>query len=322
MKAALTLLVMAALGGAASAATVRVPEDVPTIQAAVDAAHPGDRIRVAAGRWCGATVDKRVRLEGRGLPTIIGCAAPTLDGGPLRVGLLLAAGASGSEVRGFAFDGGGVSNANTAPLAFAVFARGASDVVVRGNVVVGTVQALTNSGGDGWHVAYNAVVGLTAFTCDGFCGGGDAIVFQQRDAGKRRALGNAAEHNFVGGAIPDGLNEFGLDGVVVFGQDGATIAHNLVAIPKNPRAAGDGVGVLVSDRCCGDPTPFATSIDYVLVGNDGRPSQVAVRVDRDASGGTGNSAGALIAGNRGVLDINGTVRIGLRALAPRRHVFQ
>ena len=309
-------VVVVAAGGVAAAATLRVPEDFATIQAAVQAASAGDTIRVGAGTWCGATVDKRVRLEGRALPTIVGCAAPTLDALPLRVGFLLGAGASGSQVRGFVFDGRGVSNTNTTPLAFAVFARGADDVVISGNVVAGTAQALTNSGGSGWLVDWNAIFGLTAFTCDGFCGGGDGIVFQQRDRTLARAVGNSAEHNLVAGTIPKGLKEFDMTGVVIFGQKGATASFNLLAIPKRGNASADGVGILVSDRCCGEEAPFATSIDSVIVGNDGRRSEIAVRVTRDFMGGTGNSEGALIAGNRGVLDIDGTVTVGLQRLAP------
>ncbi len=330
MRTALGVLWVVASGGVASAATWRVPEDVPTIQAAVDAAHPGDRVLVGPGRWCGATVDTRVRLEGWGLPTIVGCAAPTLAPLPLRIGFLLSAGASGSHVRGFVFDGRGVSNTNTTPLAFAVFARGADDVVIESNVVVGTAQALTNTGGSGWQVDWNAIFGLTAFTCDGFCGGGDAIVFQQRDPKARRAVGNSAEHNFVSGAIPDGLAEFDMTGVVIFGQRGATASFNLLAIPKNPRARVDGVDILVSDRCCGEAAPFKTSVDSVIFGNDGRRSDIAVRVTLDAMGGTGNSEGAFIAANKGVLDIDGTISVGQRraaarepaATAPRPRIFE
>ncbi len=318
------VVVVVATGGVATAATLSVPGDFATIADAVQAAHAGDRIRVGPGRWCGATVGKRVRLEGWGLPTIVGCPAPTLDGFPLRVGFLMSARASGSQVRGFVFDGRGVSNGNTAPLAFAVFARGADDVVIAGNVIVGTAQALTNTGGSGWQVDDNAIFGLTALTCDGFCGGGDAIVFQQRVPKAKRAVGNSAERNFVSGAIPDGLEEFDMTGVVLFGQEGATAAFNLLAIPHTPRAAAEGVGVLVSDRCCGEPTPFDTSEDSVIFGNDGRRSDVAVRVTLDASGDTGNSVGAFIAANRGVLDIDGTITVGARRTAPsaRPRIFQ
>jgi hypothetical protein len=328
MQTTTIVLGLTALCSAASAATLRVPQDYASIQDAVNAAQPGDRVRVGPGRWCGATISKPVRLDGCGLAVIAGCAAPTLDALPLRVGFFLSAGASGTQVRGFVFDGFGVSNSNTAPLAFGVFSRGADDVAVEANVVFGTVQAVTNTGGSGWNVDRNAVFALTAFTCDGFCGGGSAIVFQQRNVAAPRAIGNGAAHDFIAGAIPDGLDEFAMAGVVLYGQDGATVAHNLLAIPHNPKAQGDGEGIEVSDRCCGDPTPFDTSIDYILFRNDGRASQIAVRVTLDASGGTGNSQGAFIAKNRGVLDIDGQITVGLRRIAPsaeaapRWHLFE
>jgi hypothetical protein len=41
---------IALITGTARAATLRVPQQYPTIQAAVDAAAPGDRIRVGRGR--------------------------------------------------------------------------------------------------------------------------------------------------------------------------------------------------------------------------------------------------------------------------------
>jgi hypothetical protein len=317
------VLGLTAVCSVASASTLRVPQDYASIQAAVDAAQPGDRVRVAPGRWCGATLSKHVRLEGGGLAVISGCPAPTLDGGPLRIGFLLGAGASGSHIRGFLFDGLGVSNDHTDPLAFAVFARGADDVVVEENVVLGTAQAITNTGGSGWNVEHDTILGLTAFTCDGFCGGGSGIVFQQRATATPRAMGNSAEHDFVSGSIPDGLDEFDMAGIVIYGQDGATASHNVLAIPRNPAAQGEGEGIEVSDRCCGDATPFDTSINSVIFANDGRASQIAVRVTLDASGGTGNSQGAFIAGNRGVLDIDGQITFHWLRIQPlRRRLFQ
>jgi hypothetical protein len=105
----------------AHAATLRVPAQYPTIQAAVDAASPGDHIRVSRGRYCGATLTKPVSLEGRGKPHIIGCATSPVITPELRAGFYLPGSlgtnpASGSKIRGFVFDGSGVSNKNLAPL--------------------------------------------------------------------------------------------------------------------------------------------------------------------------------------------------------------
>lgn len=69
----------------ASADTLLVPGEFPTIQAAVDAALPQDQIRVGPGEWCGATITETVDLFGEGGATIIGCATnPAL--GPFRIG--------------------------------------------------------------------------------------------------------------------------------------------------------------------------------------------------------------------------------------------
>jgi hypothetical protein len=288
----------------------------------VDAAKTGDRIRVSKGSWCGATIDKRVKLEGEGKAIIVGCAAPTLQG-TLRIGFFLPdQRASGTQISDFVFDGSGIGNSNTSPLAFAIFARNADDVVVSSNEVDGTVQAVTNTGGSGWIVEHNHVCALSAFTCDGYCGGGSAIVFQQRATTLPRAVGNSAEHNHISGKIPDGLDEFSMSGIVIYGQDGASASFNHLAIPANPSAAGQGVGITVSDRCCADPVPFLTSIGSVITHNDGRASQIAVQVTLDATGGTGNSEGATIAHNKGVLDIDGKITTARRRLQTLSTLFE
>src|SRR5262249_3821102 len=77
---------------------LRVPQRYSTIQAAVDAANDGDQIVVSRGRFCGATLTRRVSLQARPGATIVGCDAPV--SGPYRVGFLLTdARASGSSIR-------------------------------------------------------------------------------------------------------------------------------------------------------------------------------------------------------------------------------
>src|SRR6266566_4322310 len=46
-------------------ATVRVPQDFPTIQLAVNNARPLDTIQVGPGRWCGARITKPLNLIGQ-----------------------------------------------------------------------------------------------------------------------------------------------------------------------------------------------------------------------------------------------------------------
>lgn len=280
---------------------LRVPQRYATIQAAVDAADDGDQIVVSPGRFCGATITRRLVLKGKHGATIVGCEAPVT--GAFRIGFFLPDGrASGTSIRGFRFDGRGVSNANLAPLGAGILARSADDVTVLGNHFDGTFQAITNTDGSGWTVLFNRVERLTALTCDGGCAGGDAIVFQQRLVLDRRPRGNVAAFNRVQGDIPDGLNEFSMVGVLVLGQARALVAANLFAIPRNPGAEAQGVGVLVTDHCCA-AVEVSTSVNTDVLFNDGRRSELVLRVDPDVNGGPGNLEGARIFGNRGEVEL-------------------
>jgi hypothetical protein len=280
---------------------LQVPQRYATIQAAVDAADDGDQILVSRGRFCGATITRRVALKGKHGATIVGCEAPV--SGAFRIGFLLPDGrASGTSILGFRFDGRGVSNDNLAPLGAGILARSADDVRVLGNHFDGTFQAITNTDGSGWAVLFNRVEHLTALTCDGACAGGDAIVFQQRLVLDRRPRGNVAAFNRVQGDIPDGLNEFSMVGVLVLGQARARVVANLFEIPHNPAAEAQGVGVLVTDHCCA-AVEVSTSVKTDVFFNDGRRSELVLRVDPDVNGGPGNLEGAHIFGNRGEVEL-------------------
>jgi hypothetical protein len=286
----------------AEARSIRVPHDQPTVQAAVEAASDGDRILVGRGSFCGATIDRRVDLVGTHGTTIVGCPDPVVGAG-LRAGFLLPDGrASGTRIRGFRFDGRGVSNANLTPLALGVLARQVDGVEVSDNTFVGVVQAVTNTDGSGWRVLFNRIEGLTALSCDGLCTGGDGIVFQQRLRLDVRPKDNVAAFNWIEGRIPDGLNEFSFAGIFVLGQDGAVLVANRLAFPDNPAAAGEGDGILITDQCCASVV-VSTSIGWHVLFNDGRRSEVAVRVAPDATGGLGNLVGAKLFGNQGRIEL-------------------
>jgi hypothetical protein len=313
--------VVGAAQASADAAVIRVPADQPTVQAAVDAAEDGDLIKVGPGRWCGATIDREVHLVGHWGTTVEGCAEMLQPFG-LRAGFVLVdARASGTSIRGFHFDGAGISTSNTDPIGLAIIGRDAHGVSVTGNRIEGTTQGITNTGGDGWLIAGNVIRDLTIFGCvvqPGRCGGGVGIVIQQRDVAADRAFGNVILFNEVGGITPDGLSIVYLAGVFVLGQDHPFIAFNRIAIPGNPNAPADAIGINVSDVCCGDPTPLPTTRHAVIVHNDGRATPTAVQVDRDASNGTGNSQGAVIRHNRGVVRVDGVVVSFLSATAGAR----
>ncbi|HTJ42579.1 MAG TPA: hypothetical protein VL463_10825 [Kofleriaceae bacterium] len=311
MKTILMCVLVMATEVVAHAGVIRVPSDAPTVQAAVDRASDGDVIKVAPGRWCGATIDREVHLVGSWGATIQGCAAITQFGG-LRVGFLLVDDrASGTSIRGFRFDGEGISTTNTDPLGLAVLGRGAHGVVVAGNWIDGTVQGITNTGGDDWLVIGNTIHGLSIFGCvdpNGRCGGGVGIVMQQRDPALDRAFGNHVLLNDVEGAIPDGLAIVGMTAVFLVGQDHPLVSVNRVAIPHNPAASASGIGVQIASDCCGEPDPLPTTLHAVITNNDGRGSEIAVQIDPEGSGGCESGNSAIVKHDLGVVIICGELQ--------------
>lgn len=328
---AMGLAVLTALPQSAAAAVRRVPGSYPTIQAAVDAAGAGDVIDVAPGRHCGARIDRQVTLLGHGRATIIGCAdGPALSNG-VRAGFQLpgadgASGATGTHIEGFVFDGRGIAADNLEPLGVGIIATFASHVHVERNVILGTVQGITNTGGDSWLIVHNVIRDVTVFDCTGaLCAGGDGIVIQiARDPiavpGGPEAAGNRPEDNVVvgnviEGDIPDGFGAFDMAGVFVFAADRTVVARNRLSLPDNPNADAAGIGVLVDNSCCGLPAIVPGARNTVVTFNDGRDSQLAVEID-----GTGgeNTQGLVLFGNAGTVMVEGTVVAGHK---PRHHQF-
>jgi hypothetical protein len=312
----------------AQAALRRVPQQYPTIQAAIDAARDGDRIRVSRGDYCGAIVTKRVTLEGHGQPRIIGC-----DGGPTvttgtRVGFFLPGErgsnpASGTNIRGFVFEGRGVSNANLAPLSFGIFARFADDVVVSHNRFFGTVQAITNTAGDRWRIQHNHISELTVLDCTRLCTGGSGIVLGPSTGslaapGGSGAPANRAEDNLIvgnriSGMAPDGFSAFSMAGILVLSADYTTLLSNRLRMRDNPAADAVGQGILVTNTCCGLASGFLPGSRHTtLAFNDARKSELAIVVE--GSGGT-NTEALFLHRNRGEIIVEGEQIQALRRSA-------
>jgi len=314
----------------AHAATLRVPAQYPTIQAAIDAAAAGDRIRVSRGRYCGATLTKPVRLEGRGRPHIVGCASSPMITTDLRAGFYLPGSkgvnaASGSKISGFVFDGEGVSNADLTPLSFGIFARSASDIVVRRNRFIGTVQAITNTGGDRWRIERNRIRRLTLLDCTTHCTGGDGIVIALARGSIAAPGGNSAPlnrpedniviRNVIEGTAPDGFGVFSMVGVLLLSADHTTVLSNKLALRDNPTASAVGQGIVVSDTCCGLTTSFLPGSRFTTLGlNDARKSEQGIVVD--GSNGA-NTEGLFLFKNRGSVTIESVLQplAAARALA-------
>jgi len=312
---------IALVARSAEAAVLAVPSAHASIQAAVDAAAPGDTIRVSRGRHCGATITKPLRLIGRRGATIMGCAGgPALPGG-LRVGFYLPGAqgqnpASGTVIRGFRFDGRGVSNLNLEPLALGVFARFAHDVQVTRNRFIGTVQAVTNTAGDRWDISRNRISELALFDCTVRCSGGDGIVIGHARGGiaapggdaalDNRAEDNLIRRNSISGSVPDGFGVFSMAGILVLSADRTTVLSNRLVLPDNPNADAVGQGIVISSTCCGETLPRLPGSRGTLVAfNDGRRSEKAIVVE--GSGGT-NTEGLFLFRNRGLVEIEGALQ--------------
>lgn len=314
------VVVVIAGGAEADAAIRRVPHSYPTIQAAVDASRPGDAIEVAPGEYCGATLDRPVHLVGHGQPVIVGCAeGPALSRGE-RIGFYMPGTASdspatGSTVEGFVFDGRGLSQTNLDPIALGVYARFTDSVQVSRNTFLGTIQAVTNVAGDAWTISQNHIDGLTLFDCSGaLCEGGDGIVLIIASGNLATAGGpsdpanrperNVVVDNRISGSIPDGFDVFSMTGIFAFAADGTLIARNQVSIPDNPTADASGEGIVVTNGCCGQPPVSPGASNTAIIGNDGRGSELAVVVE--GTGGA-NTQGLVLFGNRGTIEVEGTI---------------
>ncbi|MFN7949001.1 MAG: hypothetical protein U0Z53_26845 [Blastocatellia bacterium] len=123
---------------------IQVPRDYPTIQEAVNAARPGDVIRVGRGEFKGASVNKPVTIIGEGAETRItsGVSVPVQlpDRGfpPFAfVGFLISFGGSGATISNFRIE---LTNAPVIPnpiMIIGVHVRHADDVTVIHNEIVG-----------------------------------------------------------------------------------------------------------------------------------------------------------------------------------------
>ena len=100
------ILILAVLSTPAVAANLFVPGQFPTIQAAVDASSPGDRVVVGAGDYVGAQITTRVKIVGEGDQTVITHGPNNLGGCCLwfQNGFRIDAGGDGSSIRDLKID--------------------------------------------------------------------------------------------------------------------------------------------------------------------------------------------------------------------------
>jgi hypothetical protein len=221
----LNLAMQTALAAAPAPSSVRVPEDFPTIQAAIDGSR-APRIFVGPGDYAGAYVTRPVRLEAVGSRIVSG---PAYDG--IGVGFALSGEADGAQITGFTFDCGH-STIDVGVYASARRFGSAPDrVTVHANRFVQCVQGVANAGhptrectpskvdgGVDWRIDSNAFEGIRSVAHSGRPIGGIGIL-----------LFNASFADVVGntfsGRIQDSRH-FTTSGVLVAGCWDCSVVAN------------------------------------------------------------------------------------------------
>jgi hypothetical protein len=129
-----------------------------TIQEGVTAVAPGGTIYVAEGTYSGAIIDKHVKVYGQGGGiSVITSGVPYNVGASLTTAFRLDSNADGTEISGFT-----INNNQPSSFYFAVFARGADNVIINSLEVNDTVQGISNWGGSNWHIANNVITDTVA----------------------------------------------------------------------------------------------------------------------------------------------------------------
>lgn len=147
-------LVLGASATAHAGNVVKVPRDYDTIQAAVDAADPGDKIMVGPGDYAGATITKRVELKGSGQGTRIVSGVWFQGGASLDTSFFIEPEAAGTIISHFVLVNGEF------PHVFGVFARGTDHITLSHLTILTPWQGITNNGGKYWTIINNKIEGF------------------------------------------------------------------------------------------------------------------------------------------------------------------
>ncbi|MGD2248540.1 MAG: NosD domain-containing protein [Candidatus Methanofastidiosia archaeon] len=176
-----------------ASATINVPGDYATIQAAVNNAHDGDTIVVASGTYAGATIDKNVTISGASDGSSIITSGVHYGGGhpTLETAFLLDTGSDGAAIQNFTINCDQLTD-----FFFAVFSRGIDNITVNSLTVNDTIQGITNWGGSGWIITNNTVIDYQP------AGGGGIAIWVGVNTTHPVANGNIIENNTLTTSVP------------------------------------------------------------------------------------------------------------------------
>jgi hypothetical protein len=236
---------------AVAAADWKVPQDFPTIQAAIDSpmVADDDRIMVGPGNFAGALVTRPVHIQGVGRTTIT--TGPLHPSG-MTQGFRLFEAADGTTITNLRFTVDlAVINAS-----FNVV----DDVTFTRNTIVNPVQGVTNWLGSRWQITNNQIVDLRTR-----CGGGIAILVGDYNGGV--VSDNLVSQNRISGTVhvsPTDCGGYSATGIVIYadfrwGRTGSTsisnnlITHNTVSLVSDTPLVVDVVAVELSEASDTDP---------------------------------------------------------------------
>ena len=261
-RATLGIICILALAVCVSGKTIHVPRDYPTIQDAVDAADPGDKIHVHKGTWSGATVTKAVEIKGIG-GAVINDGPWYRPNLPLRFGFFLTSGASGTKISHFTFEGDGTTD----KLAFPVFGSATDNVTVEHNTLIMSLQGITNWHGRGWNIRHNELDGLWAFD-----GGGLGIFLGAYNGTPTND--NKIEHNEIEAHFENPPTAYSVGGLTLmsdhlWGDPGGDIKdneikHNKVGVTGNPNTNACELSDLSDDPDGQPPWTYGFDTDEVI----------------------------------------------------------
>ena len=153
--AILTILLLFGFATTVNADTFLVPDDFPTIQAAVDAASPagGDVVMVGPGEYAGAVITNPVKIVGSGDDTRI-TSGTFLFGGDAFMLLGDAFNVDGTEIGNLTIEYEG--------LLWGVYGFMGDYVTISNVTVKNALFGIDNWNGNGWTIVHNTVDGLQA----------------------------------------------------------------------------------------------------------------------------------------------------------------
>jgi parallel beta-helix repeat protein len=296
-----SVVAVLAFPGVASAGTIQVPGDYPTIQAAIDASVDGDTIVVGPG-----TYEENIDFLGKAI-TVRGADGPettVIDGGSLGPVVRFDSGEDGSSVlKGFTIRNGRAAT-DVDDEGGGIKIQGSSPKVV-GNVITG--NRACNSGGGIALLAASPLIKRNVITnnsqvgCSGGVGGGGIGILGESQALIVRNVISDNSWDSSGGGIAlfaagepvirrniiTGNSAFNTgDGIDIVNQSDALIVGNLIArnegqgifwgVPKGARgpwvvnntiAHNQGVGVYASGF-----DDAALLVNNILVGTSTQPA--------------------------------------------------